>query len=164
MSTQHTPGPWTVRDNQGEDGSTVFHSILDRDGNYISSTWAGPHQGNANLITSSPSLLADLEEAARVSGARWTMMMRRILLPLTLPAIMAVWIWVVAHCMRELTSALLLQGTENKTVPVLLWGYWSGGEPNKASAVGVWLVVAMLLVVGAWQLMVRRGRLSGVQE
>ncbi|UCE31842.1 MAG: iron ABC transporter permease [Burkholderiales bacterium] len=107
---------------------------------------------------------SDLEEAARVSGARWTMMMRRVLLPLTLPAIMAVWIWVVAHCMRELTSALLLQGTENKTLPVLLWGYWSGGEPNKASAVGVWLVVAMLLVVSAWQIMVRRGRLSGVQE
>ncbi len=107
---------------------------------------------------------ADLEEAARVSGARWSQRMRRILLPLMLPAAMAVWIWVVAHCMRELTTALLLQGTENKTLPVLLWGYWSGGEPNKASAVGVWLVAAMLLVVAAWQLLVRRGKLASVHE
>ena len=90
--------------------------------------------------------------------------MRRIVVPLALPAILAVWIWVVAHCMRELSSALLLQGFDNKTVPVLLWGYWSGGEPNKASAVGVWLVVAMVVLVLVWQVLARRGRFAGIQE
>ena len=107
---------------------------------------------------------SDLEEAASVSGARWGQRMRRILVPLALPAVAAVWIWVVAHCMRELSSALLLQGFDNKTLPVLLWGYWSGGEPNKAAAVGVWLVAAMLLMVAAWQVLARRGKLAGVQE
>lgn len=108
-------------------------------------------------------LHSELEEAALVSGASWTRMMRRVILPLTLPAILAVWIWVLAHCMRELTSALLLQGVDNKTVPVLLWGYWTGGEPTKAAAVGVWLVAVMILVVGMWQFLIRKGRYSGVE-
>ena len=103
----------------------------------------------------------DLEDAARTSGAGWLRTMRRVLVPLTMPAILAVWIWVMAHCMRELTSALLLHGRDNTTVPVLLWGYWTGGEPNKAAAVGVWLVIAMLVMVTLWQVLARRGRLGG---
>ena len=109
-------------------------------------------------------LSPELEEAARTSGAGWGRTMLRVVLPLTLPAIMAVWIWVISHCLRELSSALLLQGFSNKTVPVLLWGYWSGGEPNKAAAVGVWLVVAMVVLVTAWQILAERGRLVGVKS
>ena len=63
--------------------------------------------------------------------------------------------------MRELTSALLLKGAHNTTVPVLLWGYWSGGEPNKAAAIGVWLVFVMLICVVGWQVMASRSRSSG---
>lgn len=101
---------------------------------------------------------SDLEEAAKVSGAGWWRTMRRIVAPLAFPAIMAVWIWVLAHCMRELTAALLLHSSTNTTVPVLLWGYWTGGEPNKAAAVGVWLVVAMLVTVVAWQVLSTRSK------
>jgi len=101
---------------------------------------------------------SDLEDAARTCGARWLRTMRRIIVPLAFPVIAAVWIWVLAHAMRELTSALMLQGADNTTLPVLLWGYWTGGEPNKAAAVGVWLVLAMLLIVSAWQFMAARGR------
>jgi iron(III) transport system permease protein len=98
----------------------------------------------------------DLEDAARTSGAGWLRLMRRIVVPLAFPAVLAVWIWVLAHCMRELSAALLLQGGDNRTLPVLLWNYWSGGEPNKAAAVGVWLVAALLVVVSAWQIIAQR--------
>jgi iron(III) transport system permease protein len=106
-------------------------------------------------------LHTDLEDAAKTSGAGWWRTMRRIIVPLAFPAIAAVWIWVLAHCMRELTSALLLKGAHNTTLPVLLWGYWSGGEPNKAAAIGVWLVLAMLVCVAGWQVLASRGRASG---
>ncbi|MEQ8710597.1 MAG: iron ABC transporter permease [Rhodospirillales bacterium] len=106
-------------------------------------------------------LHADLEDAAKTSGAGWWRTMRRIIVPLAFPAIAAVWIWVLAHCMRELTSALLLAGANNTTLPVLLWGYWSGGEPNKAAAIGVWLVFAMLICVAGWQIMASRSKSSG---
>ena len=97
----------------------------------------------------------ELEEAARASGAGWRDTVRRIIVPLTAPGLAAVWIWVFAHCLRELTAALMLQGADNATLPTLLYSYWSGGETNKAAAVGVWLVLGLLAVVLAWQLLAR---------
>ena len=93
----------------------------------------------------------ELEEAARINGAGWLRTMRRIVVPLTLPALSAVWIWVFAHCLRELTAALMLQGANNATLPALLFTYWSGGETAKAAAVGVWLVLGLLAAVVTWQ-------------
>ena len=97
----------------------------------------------------------ELEEAARMSGAGLRDTVRRIIVPLTAPGLAAVWIWVFAHCLRELTAALMLQGADNATLPALLYSYWSGGETNKAAAVGVWLVLGLLAVVIAWQLLAR---------
>ncbi len=94
---------------------------------------------------------ADLEEAAQVSGAGWARTMRRVVVPLALPALGVVWIWVFAHCLRELTAALMLQGVDNATLPTLLYSYWSGGETTKAAAVGVWLVLGLLVAVLVWQ-------------
>ncbi len=97
----------------------------------------------------------ELDEAARMSGAGLLRVARRIIVPLAAPGLAAVWIWVFAHCLRELTAALLLQGADNATLPTLLYTYWSGGETNKAAAVGVWLVIGLLAVVIAWQLLAR---------
>jgi iron(III) transport system permease protein len=100
----------------------------------------------------------ELEEAARVSGASTLVTLRRIIVPLILPALLGAWIWVVAHVMRELSAALLLQGEDNAMLAVLLWGYWSGGQPNKAAAVGVWLVVLMSVATIGWQTLAARTR------
>lgn len=89
----------------------------------------------------------ELEEAGRASGAGEWRVLRRVTLPLALPALAAVWTWVMAHALRELSSALMLQGQENGTVTTLLWDYWSGGEPTRAASVGVWLVGAVLVVL-----------------
>jgi len=98
----------------------------------------------------------ELEEAARVSGASPSVTLRRIVLPLILPALLGVWIWVIAHVMRELSTALLLRSDDNAMLAVLLWDYWSGGQPNKAAAVGVWLVAMMLVATIGWQAMASR--------
>jgi iron(III) transport system permease protein len=97
----------------------------------------------------------ELDEAARMSGAGPLATLRRVIVPLTTPGLAAVWIWVFAHCLRELTAALLLQGADNATLPTLLYTYWSGGETNKAAAVGVWLVLGLLAVVLIWQVLQR---------
>jgi iron(III) transport system permease protein len=102
---------------------------------------------SATLIQLHP----ELEEAARTCGATPAYSVRRIVLPLVFPALVGAWVWVVAHAMRELSTALLLQGDNNATAAVQLWSYWSGGEPNKAAAVGVWLVVVMTFVTVVWQ-------------
>ena len=98
----------------------------------------------------------ELEEAGRTSGGSGLLVLRRITLPLLAPAIAAIWIWVLAHAMRELSTALMLQGRDNQVVTTLLWDYWQGGEPTRAAAVGVWLVVALLLALIVWQVLSRR--------
>jgi iron(III) transport system permease protein len=101
----------------------------------------------------------ELEEAGRASGAAALAVLRRITLPLMWPAIAAIWIWVLAHVMRELAIALMLQGRDNRVITTLLWDYWQGGEATRAAAVGVWLVLSLLVVLVAWQLLAaRRGR------
>jgi ABC-type Fe3+ transport system permease subunit len=67
----------------------------------------------------------ELEEAARTSGATPAYAVRRIVLPLMLPALVGAWVWVVAHVTREFSTALLLQGDNNAIVSVQLWSYWS---------------------------------------
>lgn len=101
----------------------------------------------------------ELEEAGRTSGAAGLMVLRRITVPLLWPAIAAIWIWVLAHVMRELAIALMLQGRDNQMVTTLLWDYWQGGEATRAAAVGVWLVLSLLVLLVLWQVLAaRRGR------
>jgi iron(III) transport system permease protein len=102
----------------------------------------------------------ELEEAGSTSGAGKVRVFRRITLPLVWPAIAAVWIWVLAHAMRELSSALLLQGRNNRVIPTLLWDYWSGGEPNRTAAGGLWLTVVLIVFLILWRSVSRRAGLD----
>ncbi len=112
----------------------------------------GTRLTNGTMIQLHP----ELEEAGRTSGAGEWRVLRRITLPLVVPALTAVWVWVMAHALRELSSALLLQSQDNATVTTVLWDYWSGGEPTRAAAVGIWLVLAVLAVLLLSRLATRR--------
>lgn len=98
----------------------------------------------------------DLEEAAQTSGATWSSVFRAITLPMMKPALVGVWIWVAAHALRELSGALMLQGTDNAVVPTVLWGYWESGRPTVAAAAGVWLILAVFALVCVWALVANR--------
>ena len=45
-------------------------------------------------------------------------------------------------------SDLILQGADNKTVPTLLFAYWTQGQPAKTAAVSVWLVIMLVAPKG----------------
>ncbi|MCC6198246.1 MAG: iron ABC transporter permease [Burkholderiales bacterium] len=100
----------------------------------------------------------ELEEAALLCGASTAATLRRVVLPLIFPALLGAWIWVVAHVMRELSTALLLQGEDNTMLAVQLWNAWSGGQPNKAAAIGLWLVGMMAVATIGWQWMAARSQ------
>jgi iron(III) transport system permease protein len=98
----------------------------------------------------------ELEEAARASGASNLRVLTRITAPLVWPAVAAIWIWVFAHAMRELSTALMLAGRNNVVLPTLLWDYWTGGEPTRAATVGVWLVAALAVFLAIWHVLSNR--------
>lgn len=103
----------------------------------------------------------DLEEAGAACGAGRISILARVTLPLVWPAIAAVWIWVLAHALRELSTALMLQGRDNVVVPTLLWDTWSGGEPNRTAAGGIWLTLLLVAMLVVWQALARR---AGVER
>lgn len=94
----------------------------------------------------------ELEEAGRTSGAGWSVIMRRIVVPLLIPTFISGWIWVVTHALRNLSVPLLLTSRENKVLSVLLWHTWDDGYSGRASALGVGLLVALglITVLGRW--------------
>ena len=96
-------------------------------------------------------LHGDLEAAARSCGAGLGLILRRVVVPLSLPGLVAVWSWVFIHAARELSAALMLRGPDNLVVTTLLWDYWSGGRATAAAALGVWLVVGMAAVIAFWR-------------
>ena len=103
----------------------------------------GTRTMNAALIQIHP----ELENAATACGATWITTLRKILLPMLLPHFLNGWLWVVAHSMRDLTTALMLMSPQNVVVSSMLWLLWSHGNVPQASALLVLMVVGLLILV-----------------
>ena len=88
----------------------------------------------------------ELEEAARVCGAGQWRTMWRITGRLLIGALVAGWIWVVAHSMRSFAIPLVLAGKENEVLSVWLWIYWQDGFISQASALAVILILLTAIV------------------
>lgn len=89
----------------------------------------------------------ELEEAAWLSGASSIISLVRIVIPLMIPALVSVWIWVAAHTLRELSAALLLMSYNNVVLSTLLWGYWENGRIPVAATVGVVLTTVLVFLI-----------------
>ena len=89
----------------------------------------------------------ELEEAAYVSGMRMFSTMRKIVLPLLLPALLNLWLWNALLTFRELTMAAFLVTQDNITLPVVIWGVWHTGSLGQAAAASLVFVAMFLPVV-----------------
>jgi iron(III) transport system permease protein len=85
----------------------------------------------------------DLEEAAAVSGARPSRVMRRIMLPLIWTPIVDGWIWMFLLSFREVTMAATLYINDNAVLSTVVWLLWSDGQFNGAAAMSVVLGLTM---------------------
>ena len=99
---------------------------------------------------------AELEEAAQVSGVQRTVVLRRIVFPLLLPAFVSGWIWVATHSLRSFSIPLMLSTRENKVLSVVMWDLWTEGQAGPASALGVLLIVALAVFTSAGRWLVSR--------
>ena len=101
----------------------------------------------------------DLEEAAQVGGVSWFKAFRYIVLPLLLPSIIAGWVFVALHALRETTMALMLYSPSSRILSLLMWDTWQSGEVNRSAATGVVLMVATgLIILGGRLIDQRRAR------
>jgi iron(III) transport system permease protein len=104
---------------------------------------------------------AQLEESAKVSGASWFYLFRRVTLPLLMPGLVAGWTFIVLVAVRELGASLLLYSPGDEVLSVVIWQQWSEGRMGQLSALGVVMIAMLaLLVAGARKL----GANVGVQS
>ena len=89
----------------------------------------------------------DLEEAAQVGGVSWLKAIGYIVLPLLLPSIVAGWVFVALHALRETTMALMLYSPSSRVISLLMWDTWQSGDVNRAAATGVVLMVVTGLII-----------------
>jgi iron(III) transport system permease protein len=92
----------------------------------------------------------ELEECARVCGARTFSTMWRVVIPLVRPSLVFAGLWTALLSFSEVSMALFLTSTSNKVLSVGVWSLWATGYGTIAAAAAVVIVTVMgLLVFGA---------------
>lgn len=113
------------------------------------------------VSTSMIQIHSELEEAAAVAGVPWWKNFFRIFLPLLRPGLMAGWFWVMVHAYRELTIALLLARSQNRTAAVIIFDLWDNGSFMELSAFGVLMFSVLIVLVSVSHKLSQR---YGIQE
>ena len=85
-----------------------------------------------------------LEEAAEVSGASQTQILRKILLPLILPPFINGALLIFLLSIRNLTLALILSSPKAVLLSVLIFTRWDAGQTEDTAAIGIVLVIITL--------------------
>lgn len=94
---------------------------------------------------------AELEQAAYVSGAKWFSTFLRITLPLVLPALASVSLWIAIHAMRSLTVPMFLTAQGNDVLAMLLWTYWDNDMVEAVSVIGLLYLVVCVALSLLWR-------------
>ena len=107
------------------------------------------------------SINRDLEDGAYMSGAGYFTVLRRIVLPLASPAVVATWIYVFMHAIRDLSVAILLSGPGNGIVSIVILDLWNNGEVPQLAALSVLVAVGAAVLGIAFMKLTATHRLYG---
>ncbi len=88
-----------------------------------------------------------LEEAAWVSGATKLVGLRRVLVPLALPAIQGAYFLLFMAFFREISSIVLLYTAGNQVISVSIWSFFESGNWDLASAFSLVATVFIFCVI-----------------
>jgi iron(III) transport system permease protein len=112
--------------------------------------------GMRYCATSMIQLHKELEESAAMSGASWSTIFFRIVLPLLKPGLLAGWIYIIVVSVRELSSSVLLYSPGSEVVSIVIWEFWQNGQYVELSAFGVMLIMVLFCFVMLAQFMGKR--------
>ena len=72
---------------------------------------------------------------------------KEIIIPLIVPAMLNVTIWVAAHSMRELSAALMLRTSKSVVISTLIWEFWAeDSATTEAAVLGIVMILILLLL------------------
>jgi iron(III) transport system permease protein len=98
----------------------------------------------------------ELEEGAGVSGASQLTILRRIVVPLISPSLIAGWLFIFLLGAKELSMALLLSGPRTQTMAVAMYDLMANGQAGEVSALGVVWTLVMTVCTSALFFFTRR--------
>jgi iron(III) transport system permease protein len=87
----------------------------------------------------------DLEEASTVCGGTWFDTFRRVILPLTMPALITVALVGFISAARDISTVVLLGTGKSRTLSLLMLDFAAGAEFEKATVVAVMVVVLVVI-------------------
>jgi iron(III) transport system permease protein len=87
----------------------------------------------------------DLEEASKVCGGTWVDTFRRVIFPLTMPALITVALVGFISAARDISTVVLLGSGKSRTLSLLMLDFAAGAEFEKATVVAV-MVVGLVVV------------------
>lgn len=102
------------------------------------------------------SIHQELEESARTSGAPTYKVLWAIVLPLTMPAVVAAWLYVFLITIRDLSVAILLSGPQTQVVSIVILDLWNNGEVSELGALSVLLAIVVTFIGVIFERMSRR--------
>ena len=105
----------------------------------------------------------ELEEGAGVAGASQFTILRRVVLPLLVPAMTSGWVFIFLLGANELSMSVLLASPKTQVMAVAMFDQWSSGQSVEVFALGMCWTVFMTLVVLLFYAVGRRS-LAGFQE
>ena len=89
----------------------------------------------------------DLEESVFTSGGSRIVALRRVILPLLVPALFYAGVWVALLSYREVTMALFLQSPQNQVLSTAIWNLWDSNNPADAAALGVVMFFTLMFLL-----------------
>jgi iron(III) transport system permease protein len=90
-----------------------------------------------------------LEEAARVHSTPPRRTFFRIIIPLTIPSVMAGWVIVFINSLRELPASLLLFSSGNETISVAIYEMFEEGAFQLTNAAALMTFLSVITVIPA---------------
>jgi iron(III) transport system permease protein len=103
--------------------------------------------GTRTLSASLIQIHPELEQAVETCGASKAAAIRRVIIPLIIPALFYTFVWAMLHAYREVTVALFLQTPRNFVMSTAIWDRWANGDSAAAAAMGVLMVGFMSVVI-----------------
>lgn len=104
--------------------------------------------GYSNISPSILRISTELDRAARVAGASWITMVRKILLPILFPALMSGYVLLFISFLKEYASALFLFARGSEVLGTTMIELWRQGNSGPVAALaGIQLLITFVVIL-----------------